>query len=118
VKVSVSVKAWLCMNYYPFVFFLNAEHPLHVSFKSRTFWLIIEKFSGSLINDKSASGSVLNGQFSVFRFAHSVKRSASLNVLEGILEPTWKRLGAVEIVPWKLGMIKTELIGMECVFNN
>ena len=28
-------------------------------------------------------------------------------------EPPWKRLGAVEIVPWKVGMIKAENIGME-----
>jgi hypothetical protein len=30
-----------------------------------------------------------------------------------MVEPPWKRLGAVEIVPWKVGMIKTEKVGME-----
>jgi hypothetical protein len=30
-----------------------------------------------------------------------------------MVEPPWKRFGAVTIVPWKVGMIKTELIGME-----
>jgi hypothetical protein len=30
-----------------------------------------------------------------------------------MVEPPWKRLGAVEIVPWLVGMIKTEKVGME-----
>jgi len=31
----------------------------------------------------------------------------------GIVEPPLKRLGAIEIVPWKVGMIKTEKVGVE-----
>ena len=31
----------------------------------------------------------------------------------GMVEPPWKRFGAVKIVPDKVKMIKTELIGTE-----
>jgi len=30
-----------------------------------------------------------------------------------MVEPPWKRFDAIEIVPWKAGMIKTENIGVE-----
>ena len=42
-----------------------------------------------------------------------MKVSTSVNAWLGMVEPPWKRLGAVEIVPWLVGMIKTELIGMK-----
>jgi hypothetical protein len=64
-----------------------------------------------LINDKSVSGSVLNGQFSVFRFAHSVKRSDSLDGLEGIVEPPWKRFDGALMMPDVVRMFKAEKIG-------
>ena len=50
----------------------------------------------------------------MFQLLHLVKVSISVNAWLGIAEPPWKRLGAVEIVPWKVGMIKTEKVGMEC----
>jgi hypothetical protein len=31
-----------------------------------------------------------------------------------MVESPWERFGAVTIVPWKVGMIKTEKVGMEC----
>lgn len=34
-------------------------------------------------------------------------------MLLGMVEPPWKRFGAVKIVPEWVGMIKTELIGVE-----
>jgi hypothetical protein len=75
--------------------------------------LIIEKFSGSLINDKRGSGSVLNGQFSEFRFEHSVKRSDLLDVLEGMVEPPLKRFDGALMMPDVVRMIKTEKVGAE-----
>jgi hypothetical protein len=49
----------------------------------------------------------------VFQLLHLVNFSVSVNAWLGIVEPPWKRLGAVEIVPWKVGRIKTEKVGME-----
>jgi len=42
-----------------------------------------------------------------------VKDSISVNAWLGMVEPPWKRLGAVEIVPEWVVMIKTELILVE-----
>jgi hypothetical protein len=36
---------------------------------------------------------------SVFQLEHLVKVSTSVNTCLGMVEPPWKRLGAVEIVP-------------------
>ena len=49
----------------------------------------------------------------MFQLAHLVKVSVSVNAWLGMVEPHWKRFGAVEIVPEWVEMIKTELIGME-----
>jgi len=49
----------------------------------------------------------------VFQLVHLVKVSISENTCLGIVEPPLKRLGAIEIVPWKVGMIKTEKVGVE-----
>ena len=49
----------------------------------------------------------------MFQRAHLVKVSISVNAWLGIVGTPWKRIDAVTIVPRKIGMIKTELIGME-----
>ena len=49
----------------------------------------------------------------MFQLVHLVNVSTSVNAWLGMVEPHRKRLGAVEIVPWKVGMIKTEKVGME-----
>ena len=51
---------------------------------------------------------------SVFQLAHLVKVSVSENAWLGMVEPPWKRFGAVKIVPEWVEMIKTEKVGMEC----
>jgi len=46
----------------------------------------------------------------VLHLEHRVKVSFEVEAYLCIAEPPWKRFGAVEIVPWKVGMIKTEKI--------
>ena len=45
---------------------------------------------------------------------HRVKVSFEVDAWLGMVEPPWKRFGAVKIVPDEVEMIKTEKIGMEC----
>jgi hypothetical protein len=63
--------------------------------------------------DSCIYGLIKCGHVSVFQFWHLVKVSVSVNAWLGMVEPPWKRLGAITIVPWKVGMIKTEKVGME-----
>ena len=44
---------------------------------------------------------------------HRVKVIFEIDAWLGMVEPHWKRLGAVKMVPWLLGIIKTEKVGME-----
>jgi len=54
----------------------------------------------------------LSKKCSVFRLVHLMNVSVSLNAWLCMVD-LFLRLRTVEIVPWLVGMIKTELIGME-----
>ena len=69
--------------------------------------------AGSLNRDKIVSGILVYIHCSVFKFLHSVNSSLSFDAWLGMVEPHWKRLGAVEIVPEWVEMIKTEKVEIE-----
>ena len=49
----------------------------------------------------------------MLHLAHRVNVSFEVNAWLGMVEPSWKRFGAVKIVPEWVEMIKTEKVGME-----
>ena len=49
----------------------------------------------------------------MFQLLHLVHWSFSVNAWLDMVEPPWKRFGAVKMMPWKVEMIKTEKVWME-----
>jgi hypothetical protein len=62
--------------------------------------------------DSCIYGLIKCGHVSIFQLERLVKVSVSVNAWLGMVEPPWKRFGAVKIVPDAEGLIKFGLISI------